>query len=109
MTVPTNGKLTVDFQLTADVNISSAVAKRKVNAFIATHIGNLLLAGEPALTFTERIVWRVPVDLTQPHIGRLGKVGEVDVDVATGEIILDAYIQSQIEANAQRLIASTSL
>lgn len=60
------------------------IARRKVNAFLATHVGNLLLANEPVLTLGEQIVWRVSVDLTAPPKGRLSRVGEVDVDVESG-------------------------
>ena len=60
-----------------EINLSAVAARRKVNAFLATHLGNLLLADEPVLALTDRIVWRVPVDLTAPQAGRLGRVGEL--------------------------------
>lgn len=94
LTLPQTGQLKIDIHLTAQINISALVAKRRVNAFLATHIGNLLLADEPALTLGERIVWRVPIDLTKSPEGRLGRVGEVDVDVENGELLLN---QIQLE------------
>lgn len=85
--IPQTGQLSVEIHLTASVNVSAKVARRKVNAFLATHLGNLLLAGEPSLTIGNKIVWRVPVDLTVPNKGRIGKVGEIDVDVESGEVL----------------------
>ena len=85
-----------------DLFETAVSARRKVNAFLATHVGNLLLAGEPTLSITERIVWRVPVDVTDPVNGRLGLVGEVDVDVDSGELLLTSAQISQLEQDALR-------
>jgi hypothetical protein len=109
LTLPRTGRLQVDIHLTAEVNVTAAVARRKVNAFLATHVGNLLLADEPALTLGERIVWRVPVDLTAPPEGRLGRVGEVDVDVESGELLLDDAQIEEIKVHARRLAAGSAL
>jgi len=40
----------------------------------------------PTLVIGEQIVWRVPAVLTASHVGRVGEVGTVDVDVRTGEM-----------------------
>jgi hypothetical protein len=72
-------------------------------------VGNLLLADDPVLTLAERIVWRVPVDLTAPPQGRLGRVGEVDVDVESGELLLDETQIAEIQKRAQRIAASSTL
>jgi hypothetical protein len=109
LTLPRTGRLQVDIHLTAEVNVTAAVARRKVNAFLATHVGNLLLADEPALTLGEHIVWRVPVDLTAPPEGRLGRVGEVDVDVESGELLLDDAQIEEIKVHARRLAAGSAL
>ncbi len=107
LTLPSTGRLQVDVRLTAEVNVSAVVARRKVNAFLATHVGNLLLADEPVLTLCERIVWRVPVDLTAPPGGRLGRVGEVDVDVESGELLLDDAQIAEIKEHAHRLVTGS--
>lgn len=88
LTLPRSGQVEIQINLSSAVNITAVSARRKVNAFLATHVGNLLLAGEPALTITDRIVWRVPVDVTDPVNGRLGRVGDVDVAVDSGELLL---------------------
>ena len=107
--IPRSGHLQVDIHLSAEVNLSAVTARRKVNAFLATHLGNLLLADEPVLSLTDRIVWRVPVDLTAPQAGRLGRVGEVDVDVESGEILLSEAQIGVIKERAGRIAANTAL
>jgi hypothetical protein len=87
------------------VNVTATTARRQVNAFLATYVGNLLLADEPALTVTDKVVWRVPVDLTNPVDGRIGRVGEVDVDVESGELFLTEEQITQIKQNALHLTA----
>lgn len=67
------------------------------------------MAGEPSLSITERIVWRVPVDVTDPVNGRLGRVGEIDVDVESSELLLNSAQIGQMEQNALRLTASPLL
>jgi hypothetical protein len=104
-TIPGSGQLQIDIHLSAQVNITATTARRKVNAFLATYVGNLLLADEPALTLGMRIVWRVPVDLTSPRAGRIGRVAEIDVDIENGELLLDNDQIKAIETNAQRLTA----
>jgi hypothetical protein len=108
LTLPRVGRLQVDIHLSAEVNITAVIARRKVNAFLATHVGNLLLADEPALTLGERIVWRVPVDLTSPPQGRVGRVGEVDVDIESGELLLSEAHLDAIRTQARRLATGTS-
>lgn len=107
-TLPRTGRLQMDIRLSADVNISAAAAMRRVNAFMATHVGNLLLSGEPDLVLANRIVWRVPIDLTAPSHGRIGRIGEVDVDVESGELLLDEAQIEGIRRRATNLVASTT-
>jgi hypothetical protein len=108
LTLPRAGRLRMDIHLSAEVNVTAAMARRKVNAFLATHVGNLLLADDPVLTLAKCIVWRVPVDLTAPPQGRLGRVGEVDVDVESGELLLDETQIAEIQERAQRVAAGSA-
>jgi hypothetical protein len=109
LALPRAGQLQIDVHLSAEVNVTAAIARRKVNAFLATNVGNLLLADEPVLTLGERIVWRVPIDLTAPPDGRLGRVGEVDVDVESGELLLDEEQITRIRNHAHRLVTGSPL
>ena len=56
-------------------------------------------AGEPRLVVSERILWRVPVILSMPPNGDRGEVGTIDVDVETGQLVVN---QSLIEEIVQR-------
>jgi hypothetical protein len=103
------GHLQIDIRLSAEVNVTAMMARRKVNAFLATYVGNLLLADEPVLTLGERIVWRVPIDLTVPPDGRLGRVGEIDVDIENGELIVDEAKINGIRDHAHRLTTGSPL
>lgn len=109
LTIPKTGHLQIDIHLSAEVNVTATIARRKVNAFLATHVGNLLLADEPLLTLGQRIMWRVPVDLTAPPTGRLGRVGEIDVDVENGDLMVNEAQISRIRDHAHRLVTGSPL
>ena len=97
-----------DVQLSADIYISAVTARRKVNGFLASQVGNLLLADDASLTIGERITWRVPVDLTAPGQGRIGRVGDIDVDIDSGELLLNQQQLEKLRANALRINNKTS-
>jgi hypothetical protein len=40
------------------------------------------------LVASERICWRAPVILSMPLIGDRGKVGTIDVDIETGQLMI---------------------
>ena len=85
------------------VQVTPAYARRRVNGLMLERVSHLLLAGEPRLTYTDRWYWRVPVDLTFPSKGRVGSVGEVDVDAALGEVTFSDRLLDQIAQRADRL------
>ena len=93
----------------SQVQISAFVARQKVNVLMLEQVSNLLLAGEPRLEQTPdgNWVWRVPVDLTFASRGRIGCVGEVDVDVRYGEVHYDDALLTQMTSEAQRLAQQT--
>ncbi len=85
------------------IQVTSAYARRKVNRLMLDRVSYLLLAGEPTLIHTDRWYWRVPIDLTFPSRGRVGCVGEVDVDTALGQVKVTDELLSQIARQADRL------
>jgi len=91
------------------VQVSAFVARQKVNVLMLEQVSNLLLAGEPRLgqTSTGDWVWHVPVDLTFATHGRVGCVGEVDVDARYGEVRYDDALLARIAGEAQRLVQQT--
>ncbi|MEW5960364.1 MAG: hypothetical protein AB1801_21775 [Chloroflexota bacterium] len=47
MALPKTGRLEVDIEVTADVNISAFAARQKVNGFVLSEISYMLHTGEP--------------------------------------------------------------
>lgn len=100
-------------QLVPKVQVSAFVARQKVNVLVLERVSNLLLAGEPRLvqqagkpfdrTQDGRLVWRVPVDLTFPSHGRVGCVGELDVDARYGQVCYTDVLLTQMADEARRL------
>lgn len=102
---------TVDIQIamTAQANITAFVARQKVTQFVVTHVSSQLRAGPPDLHVGERLCWSVPVDLTSPARGELGKVGELLVDAATGEILAEAGAVERMREDAEHLARRAAL
>ena len=93
----------------AQVPVSALIARQKVNVLMLEHVSNLLLADEPTLTRRPdgKVVWRVPVDLTSPSRGRVGRVVEIDVDARYGSVFYDDATLVQVEQTARRLAEQT--
>ena len=60
-------------------------------------------AGEPRLVVSERILWRVPVILSMPPSGDRGEVGIIDVDVETGQLVVNQSLIEEIAHRAEYL------
>jgi hypothetical protein len=88
------------------VAVTAFSARQKVNVLMLERVSNLLLAGEPACVQLPdgAHVWRVPIDLTLPGQGRVGRVGEIDIDAQSGELVYDDAWLHQIEAAAQQMV-----
>ena len=91
------------------LTISAFVARQKVNVLMLEQVSNLLLADEPALIQLSDAawVWRVPIDLTYPSHGRVGRVGTVDVDARYGEVRFTDATLSHLRESAQQLAQQT--
>ncbi len=107
--VPKSSHLEIDIKLSADVEVSAFVAKQKVNYFLATEVGNLLHAGDPSLVLADKIFWRVPVLFSLPSVGQVGQVGEIDVDVQSGEVRVEPSLVERISRSAEALAPNSSL
>lgn len=106
-----NTKVKINIELTSEINITPFVARQKANVYLLTHLGNLLWADEPKLVVNENnLRWRIPIIYTIPE--RLRKqVGELVMDVNTGEIILHESNPStlkEIEDHVQQIYQNYS-
>jgi hypothetical protein len=87
------------------VNVTAFSARQKVTGFVADEISTNMHGGEPRLIVAERICWRVPVILSMPPSGDRGEVGEIDVDIETGQLMVTRALIEEIERRAECLAA----
>lgn len=106
---PQTGRLEVDIRVSADVNLSAYAARQKADGFLLSHVGYMLHAGDPELVLGKRIVWRVPVILSQRSVGDVGQVGTVDVDVETGQINITPSQIEEIQSRADKIAQRSPL
>ena len=94
----------INVHVTATINVTPFVARQKVNVLLLDKVGTGLLSESPDLAASGgRLCWRVPVALSLPGQGRLGQVGIIDVDVHTGEVLVDDTLISNITRHANQL------
>ena len=101
--LPSRVDLEIDIRLRTQVHVTAFSARRKVSRWMLDRVSNLLCGNEPTLVVADRLCWRVPVWLGFPATGLVGKVGEVDVDVTTGEILFDQRLLQEIGERADAL------
>lgn len=81
-------------------------ARRKVQHWLLDQVSYTMGAESPQLVLQETItIWQVPVVFTTSQIGRVGLVGQVEVDVQTGEIVCQSACREQLLQQAQTLAA----
>ncbi|MBC8446676.1 MAG: hypothetical protein H8D78_02910 [Chloroflexi bacterium] len=100
----------IRIHVSATLNITPFVARQKVGGVVLSEVGTGIGADEPSLIVTsKRVVWRVPLFLALPGLGRLGEVGEIDVDAQTGEVLADRAVLERIIENAERFAPDSAL
>jgi hypothetical protein len=105
--VPAGATVDIRIEITAPVNVSAFTARQKVTRFVVTEISTQLLAEEPELSVGHRLCWSVPVMLSSPTRGIVGKVGVIAVDATTGELLTDPDTVRRMSEDA-RLLAERS-
>lgn len=101
--LPEQGTVELDIHRVFEIKITAEQARRQVNRWLFTEVSSLLGARIPKLVIGERVVWRVPVVLTAPHIGEVGLVGEIDVDIHNGDMDNTPARIAQIEVCCNEL------
>lgn len=95
----------LDTRLSATTPISAYTARQKANVFVLENISNLLLADTPELQKAgDKQVWQVPIDLTLPGKGRVGRVGILAIEATYGEIRYDDRLIDEMTAVTARLM-----
>lgn len=101
----------LDARLSSATPISAFTARQKANVFVLENISNLLLAATPELQEVgNRPIWHVPIDLTLPKKGRVGRIGTIAIDATYGEVHYDEKLIDEMTAVTERLMheATTS-
>ena len=109
VTLPAGATLDIRIEMTAQANITAFVARQKVTQFVVTQVSSQLRGEAPDLHVGERLSWSVPVVLTMPARGVVGKVGEILVDAATGEVLADSEDVRRIAEDAEHLAQRAAL
>jgi len=105
-TIPEKGEFEVYVKCKVNLRISAEEARRKVNYWLLDQVSTMVGAETPELVLKgAQTVWRVPAILTATHIGRVGVVGYLEVDVETGEIGNPAAAKEQLLRMAEVLAA----
>jgi hypothetical protein len=101
--LPSGATVDIHVHVTAPVNITPFVAQQKVTSFVVREISDRMRGELPELVVGDRLCWSVPVVLTSPSRGVVGTVGNVLVDAATGELLLDPDTVQRMTDDADRL------
>lgn len=84
--LPDKGPVELTLQYTFKITITASEARRWAGRWLAEEVSYLIGTDRPTLVVGERVVWRVPAWIGFPHVGRVGIIGAVDIDVETGEM-----------------------
>jgi len=100
-------ELDIHVSIVATVNVDAQTARRRVTAWLASEVGNMLVGGKPQLVISQQTVWRVPAILTCSSAGKVGRVGTVDVDAESGEALVGQDLREQILDNVRHFTRPT--
>lgn len=106
---PQGATVAIRVELTAQANITPFVARQKVTGFVIQEISDRMCGDQPDLVVGDRLCWSVPVVLTSPTRGVVGKVGEILVDATTGELLVEKDTVQRMSDDADRLAERSPL
>ena len=106
---PQGATVAIRIELTAQANITPFVARQKVTGFVILEVSDCTRGDQPELVVGDRLCWSVPVVLTSPSRGVVGKVGEILVDATTGELLLEKDTVQRMRDDADRLAERSPL
>lgn len=85
-TLPERGTVNLCFNHTFEIRVTAEEARRQVKRWLLNEVSYMFTAKLPTLKISKAkaVVWSVPVIFTASHIGQVGQVGVIEVDVTTG-------------------------
>jgi len=107
--IPAGATVHVKVEVTATVNITPFVAMQNANVFVKMNVSDLMGAQSPDLHVGERLCWSVPIVITSPARGVVGRVGEILVDATTGEVMAGPETVERIANHARQLVERSPL
>ena len=103
VTLRETGAVEIRINRSFAIAISAEQARRAINRWLCSQVSMSLLADEPLLFIGDEVTWKVPILLTAGHLGAVGKVGSVDVNIQNGTLYVDRTIQQALTAKAVEL------
>lgn len=101
--------LHLKLNISTTLGITAQEAHSKVLRYFVDHVNMFITPRPPLLVMLDdhTFHWRFPLVFSLGRQGRLGQVGEVDVDAYTGELLIQETQVQEINANVRRLAQST--
>lgn len=99
--------------LQGEIQIAPDSARRRANGYLARYVALAMEASDPVLVQGQRPVWRMAVYLTLRGWGQVAKLGEIDVNALTSEVLPLSHtqiteMQNRADAIAVRLTSTAS-
>jgi hypothetical protein len=104
--LPEQGIVKLNIQHSFEITVTAQEAQHKVDDWLFDEVSYMMTAGTPMLVVGDTIVWRVPAILTASHIGHVGVIGNVEVQVETGRINNSQRLQEQLLQAAKLLVVN---
>lgn len=106
-TWPSEGPLFVGAPaISTFVKVSPDAARRNVNDYLTMYVSMTLHAVEPALLLGEQPLWRLALEMRLRKLGAVARLGVIDVDATTGDVIpLSEQQIRKIQDRANDIIA----
>lgn len=105
-TLPESGVVELQLNRAFHLNVSAEQARRQVKGWLLDQVSYMMTTQMPTLVIDAHVIWRVPVLLTAIQVGPVGTVGEVDVDVESGNMDNLPACKEAILAQAKKLAAT---
>lgn len=106
--LPNQGVVDLRLNRSFEIRVTAEQARRQVKGWLLDQVSYMMTAKMPTLVIGDSVAWRVPVVLTATHVGQVGLVGGVDVDVESGGMGDLSACKETILAQAQSLAATIS-
>ena len=97
-------RMRVKVHIDAEV-LDPEIARRRAHVWLLNTVSNLRFAENAELILTEPLCWRFDVilglpDLDRPGTGDLFRIGRIEVDATTGEVLHQEQLSQELHSTA---------